>query len=78
MAVIFEGKNRLRKFSKRLPDTTSWLLNQLGKLSNIQLDNSIITSLLYPHDDVTVSKAIQRKGERYGFYGKIIDNKDNK
>ena len=41
MAVIFEGKNRLRKFSKRLPDTTSWLLNQLGNRINKAIQDGI-------------------------------------
>ena len=37
-----------------------------------KLGNTIITSLLYPHEDVTVEKATQRKGKRYGFYQQDI------
>jgi hypothetical protein len=38
-----------------------------------KLDNTIITSLLYPHQDVTIKKATQRKGKRYGFYQSDIN-----
>tara|TARA_Y100001963_G_scaffold106267_1_gene146864 strand:+ start:2680 stop:4185 length:1506 start_codon:yes stop_codon:yes gene_type:complete len=37
-----------------------------------KLGNTIITSLLYPHEDITVEKATQRKGKRYGFYQQDI------
>jgi len=33
-----------------------------------KLDNTIITSLVHPHNDITVQKATANKGKRYGFY----------
>ena len=44
------------------------IIYELGKISNFQLDENIITSLIYPNKDITVEKAVKRKGKRYGFY----------
>ena len=44
------------------------LIDRIGVLNNIELDESVITSLKHPDSDVTVEKAIKRKGKRYGFY----------
>ena len=42
---------------------------ELGPLCKFRLDDNIITSLLNPHDDVTVEEATKYRGKRYGFYG---------
>ena len=39
-----------------------------GDLGNLQLDDTIITTLLNLDDDVTIEKATENKGKRYGFY----------
>ena len=49
---------------------------QLGDLCDYQLDESIISSLLNLHNDVTVEKATEIKGDRYGFYQNTIKNKN--
>lgn len=41
---------------------------ELGPLCDFQLNDNRITSLIHPHIDVTIEKAIKRKGNRYGFY----------
>ena len=49
---------------------------QLGDLCDYQLDESVISSLLNLHNDVTVEKATKNKGDRYGFYQNTIKNKN--
>ena len=41
----------------------------LGDISDFQLGENQIPSLLYPDVSVTVEKAVQNKGRRFGFYG---------
>ena len=62
------GRPATKEELDRLKKMRADLLSKLGKLGNIQLDETIITSLIHPNDDVTVEKATKRKGKRYGFY----------
>lgn len=44
------------------------LYGNLGDLSDLQLNDTIITSLLNLDNDVTVEETTKKKGKRYGFY----------
>ena len=44
------------------------LLFELGKKAKINLSEDVVTSLLYPNDDVTIQDITDKKGKRYGFY----------
>ena len=48
------------------------LCEQLGPLCDFQLNDNLITSLLYGHDDVTIEKATEKSGKRKGFYSEDI------
>jgi len=44
------------------------LYGNLGGLSDLQLNDTIITSLLNLDNDVTIEETTRKKGKRYGFY----------
>ncbi len=44
------------------------LCEELGPLCEFQLDKNIITSLMNPHDDVTIKNTTKHSGKRKGFY----------
>ena len=55
------------------------LCEELGNLCNLNIGENEITSLLYTNSDVTIEKATQNTGNRYGFYGEqfggdVVDN----
>ena len=64
--------NELDKLGGPLTQTEIFALNVEDRLAVqglfSKLDNTIITSLVHPHNDITVQKATANKGKRYGFY----------
>ena len=62
------GKSITQEELEKLLAERDSIAAELGKKVKIKLIEDVITSLIYPNEDVTFQNATINKGKRYGFY----------